>query len=961
MLDRHISLLFTLITFLYLSCGLPCPADDTIPENLKKYYSAQPGIIAYPKHTECLHDNDNLGCSNRDFLYRLRMGRIYIPKRFAREDAVAAVTALKNKGFNAAITEQARYILRDEQQKKDPARFWVLDSPDLKELIASCRRMSDLAHKNNMRFFLHLTYNMVDEDIAKRHPDWMVRNIETGEICKNRYGTYTACINNTEFFQFWIERFNTLAGECNTDGIMVDEVQFYDPSTCACDVCKSEFKKQTGLELPVTKQAGNHTNPVYQKWMTWRADKVLERQKAISSSFKQINPKGICLSYQANPLNTDKKLLYAGARYDTMYEFADSIGHEMQPPPTSGYGWLYHYYLHSLIYEMKYNAAAAKPTDNGYWSIFYEQRSTDQFQQGCDLRDWFVSLSQGSRLWYIQYRPEVHPQQLEWEKRHGDLLVNANPVATIGIPVSISSQTWMPRRKDQPDWIVSFSSLCTALQESHIPHKIITERSLDSGSFADDTNVLALMNTSAISDEAIASVTSFVKNGGTVILSGESSLYDPWGNKRKNFGLSELIGASYNGVIPPKAILAVDQPNKVTGTFTGSLSESNAFVNLSDIAEDVEILGQYKTAAGETYPGLLYRKYGKGKMVYFAGYPESKYFIDHHGINRITVHQPWKDMRDKNYLSLISAMMHEVDTNMPLRVDNLPAGVMADILRQDYSNKSENKKISGYQVHLVNLLDRHLETGVIPPPPALRFPSVKENLPDKTKPITIKVKSSGIKGVYMITPDFDEIVEIPFKTSGMYTQAEIPTFYRYSMMYFVEDGLDIIRKLAGKKFVNELPACVSIKPHDPSPLSGRYDPRDMVFFADSPKYSGGLQIDMDALPIRLIYGTQSQYNKVTLTFDLEEVNNHYLLDMGAKDDGSSFKAPIRIRINNTPLAEWKNDFPDGAWAVKSIQLPTGVLKQGKNQIVMENTGIGPKGQPPWLAVTFLRLKKQVTP
>ena len=62
--------------------------------------------------------------------------------------------------------------------------------------------------------------------------------------------------------------------------------------------------------------------------------------------------------------------------------------------------------------------------------------------------------------------------------------------------------------------------------------------------------VLILSNLAAMSDSQCASVSRFVEQGGNLIATGQTSLYDEWGQPRQDFALGELFGAHYIGQRP---------------------------------------------------------------------------------------------------------------------------------------------------------------------------------------------------------------------------------------------------------------------------------------------------------------------------------------------------------------------------------------------------------------------------
>src|SRR5438094_4083859 len=58
---------------------------------------------------------------------------------------------------------------------------------------------------------------------------------------------------------------------------------------------------------------------------------------------------------------------------------------------------------------------------------------------------------------------------------------------------------------------------------------------------------LILPNIAALGDAQCEQLRTFVKNGGSLIATYETSLYDEWGVKRKDFGLADLLGVSFKG------------------------------------------------------------------------------------------------------------------------------------------------------------------------------------------------------------------------------------------------------------------------------------------------------------------------------------------------------------------------------------------------------------------------------
>jgi hypothetical protein len=85
-----------------------------------------------------------------------------------------------------------------------------------------------------------------------------------------------------------------------------------------------------------------------------------------------------------------------------------------------------------------------------------------------------------------------------------------------------------------------------ALVEARIPFEMVHDRLLDAEHLA-PFKTLILPNISALSDEQCRQLANFVRTGGGLVATHETSLRDEWGERRTNFGLAELFGVNFAG------------------------------------------------------------------------------------------------------------------------------------------------------------------------------------------------------------------------------------------------------------------------------------------------------------------------------------------------------------------------------------------------------------------------------
>ena len=150
---------------------------------------------------------------------------------------------------------------------------------------------------------------------------------------------------------------------------------------------------------------------------------------------------------------------------------------------------------------------------------------------------------------------------------------------------------------------------------------------------------LILPNIAALSDAQCEQLRAFVQRGGSLIATYETSLYDEWGVKRKDFGLADLFGVSFAGRTegpmqnaylrlehrrraPPSAAArtrrrAAHHPRRRArrGGAARKISDraADAHPELSRSADGKSFSARAKTDIAQVF----LRESGKGRVVYF--------------------------------------------------------------------------------------------------------------------------------------------------------------------------------------------------------------------------------------------------------------------------------------------------------------------------------------------------------
>ena len=219
-------------------------------------------------------------------------------------------------------------------------------------------------------------------------------------------------------------------------------------------------------------------------------------------------------------------------------------------------------------------------------------------------------------------------------KRTEPLLKNSVPASYMSIvPTWESLQRWR-ERKDSWNWPMMSRGMGLAMLDARIAFDVNpnTEMSED---WLRGQKVIGLCGASGVSDEDAAKLTEWVSQGGSLLATYDSGLYDAKGRQRTDGGaFKEVLGIEMKGgprTSLPETYYRVVETHAALGTY-----QQGAMVEADGTLIPVETRGGARTLAecwdfraGEVRgPGIVAHEYGKGRTVYVSGSIEANYLYD---------------------------------------------------------------------------------------------------------------------------------------------------------------------------------------------------------------------------------------------------------------------------------------------------------------------------------------------
>ncbi len=410
-----------------------------------------------------------------------------------------------------------------------------------------------LAKKAGIRTVVYMNLHWFTKTFADAHPDWWVMTYE-GKHIEHLYGDDDAsfCINSP--WRNW--SFTLLEDVCNyeIDGVFYDgPVAFLRRGGCFCAHCRKLFQETYGREMPAPDQSKRED---YALLREFTVNSMVRYYRDAMHVIRTARPGIVGYANYANVAEPDWAAGRANRRLIPEMDALLAEGGFMYGRASKA---IFKTGASSRLYETQ---SGEKPSINAVSMAFSPWRWISL--SGAETRVLLSEASVGVNPYYAIF---IHGIEMPGIEAAGDvygflakntkyyrktvsgarvaLLQSAqtlNTYAGVDIPWADLSYQKEKRAEAVGNYSRSFYGFYEMLLRSRIPFDVIDETRLTEAGL-DRYGAIVLPNAACLSDGQCASLTSFVRDGGKVVADFESSHYDEYGQRRENFGLSEVFGA----------------------------------------------------------------------------------------------------------------------------------------------------------------------------------------------------------------------------------------------------------------------------------------------------------------------------------------------------------------------------------------------------------------------------------
>jgi hypothetical protein len=428
---------------------------------------------------------------------------------------------------------------------------------------------------------------------------------------------------------------------------------------CYCKHCRANYRKDAGAVIP----NADLNDAAFRRYQHWADRRMEDLVRRMQTRLKGIKPDVALVTWTTNagrfghflsiPRNMPARMnLLLDAPDQEFWLDETNRGTTIVPAFANAYIWATT--NHRVAFSEPYILSHGNPYGK------------DSFPPHEILRRMMLALTYGAAPSIAVAQPANLQQELyeclDEVTRRKPWLTHKSPEPWAALVMSDNTRNFYGRSagKVEERYLASVFGAFRAAVEEHLPVTVVNDWNLNAADLA-RYKVLVLPNTACLDDGQVAAVDQFVRNGGGLVASLDTSLFDEYGDPRKNFALGAVLGVEYRGLpdtagakeeidvnfakgIGPDywekrknifdfkqdAASVLNQGRMKTYVGDQSVTFKGAALRVAVTDKTAKVLGtlRAKSVAGAAeFPGVVSRAHGRGRVVYFAAGFDSAYYL----------------------------------------------------------------------------------------------------------------------------------------------------------------------------------------------------------------------------------------------------------------------------------------------------------------------------------------------
>ncbi len=399
--------------------------------------------------------------------------------------------------------------------------------------------LTKAAHEDGLVVMARMDSNRTAENFYQAHPDWFART--AGGEPYRAADKYITCINSPYYDEYLPDVLREIIERSHPEGITDNSwAGMGRGSICYCGNCERRFRAKTGQPIP---RRADWVDPVYRQWIMWNYERRTEIWELNNRVTQAVGGPDCIWS----GMNSGSVTAQAGSFRDLKEICARAhivmLDHQRRDDAT---GFQQNGDTGKRVHGMLGWDKLAPESMAMYAAGRTSFRVSSQ--PAAEARMWMIAgIAGGIQPWwhhvgaYHEDRRMYRTAEpvMKWHKANEAYLFNRRPVATVGLVWSQRNTDFYGRESAGDLVDAPYQGFAQALVRARIPY--LPVHADDIGREPAGLAVLILANAGGLSDAQCAAIRAFVERGGSLIATGESTLYNEWGDARPDFALADLL------------------------------------------------------------------------------------------------------------------------------------------------------------------------------------------------------------------------------------------------------------------------------------------------------------------------------------------------------------------------------------------------------------------------------------